>query len=72
MREDNKALHAARKELITENIVVKKIFKMTFCESCGGPPFPMHEHERFMQKMRMENDMLKEKVSEYFNFIKYR
>ncbi|RHN50724.1 hypothetical protein MtrunA17_Chr6g0460611 [Medicago truncatula] len=62
MKEDNKALCAARKELITENIVVKKILKMTFCESCGGPSFPMHEHERFMQKMRMENEMLKEKI----------
>jgi homeobox-leucine zipper protein len=56
---ENERLH-------NENLLMKEALKVIRCEPCGGPPFPVEEHEHFMHKMQQENAELKQKVINSF------
>ncbi|GAU12507.1 hypothetical protein TSUD_377580 [Trifolium subterraneum] len=43
---------------------MKEALKATKCEPCGGPPFPMEEHEHYKHKMQQENDELRKEYEE--------
>jgi hypothetical protein len=52
--------------LQNENLLIKEALKAIKCEPCGGPPFPMEEHEHFNHKKQRENVEIKQKVVNSF------
>jgi len=42
---------------------MKEVLKATICLPCGGPPFPLKDHQNSMQEMQQENAQLKQEAS---------
>jgi FtsZ-binding cell division protein ZapB len=68
-REKNGALRRENDKIRNENLKIKEVLKATICEACGGPPFPVEDHQHFVQEMQQENAQLKQEASELIYLI---
>ncbi|OMO96180.1 hypothetical protein CCACVL1_05054, partial [Corchorus capsularis] len=60
-RADNSVLRAENERIHCENLAIREALKNVICPSCGGPPFGEEERQLSLQKLKLENEQLKEK-----------
>ncbi|WJX28485.1 hypothetical protein P8452_17198 [Trifolium repens] len=62
----NNNLRLENERLRNENLLMKEALKVIKCETCGGLPFSVNEHEHFKHKMQRQNAEIKQKVVNSF------
>ncbi|XP_065858204.1 homeobox-leucine zipper protein ROC8-like isoform X2 [Euphorbia lathyris] len=59
-RVENSVLRSENERMQQENMAIKEAFKNVICPACGGPPFGEEQCHGSLQKLQLENAMLKE------------
>ncbi|MCE3216419.1 hypothetical protein HAX54_006438 [Datura stramonium] len=52
-----------------ENMAMREALENIYCPQCDGPPIGEEERERNIEKMKMENQMLRDEYERISNFI---
>ncbi|CAA3015665.1 homeobox-leucine zipper HDG11-like, partial [Olea europaea subsp. europaea] len=66
-RADNSTLRSANERMHCENLAIKEALKNIICPTCDGPRPDEEERQRNLQKLRMENSLLKEEHKRMLN-----
>ncbi|CAI9758119.1 unnamed protein product [Fraxinus pennsylvanica] len=66
-RADNSTLRSENERLHCENLAMKEALNKIICPTCDGPPLDKEERQRNLQKLRMENAILKEEHEQVLN-----
>lgn len=61
-RADNSTLRLENEKIQCENLAIREAIKNVICPACGGPPFGEEERKLNLQKLKMENSLLKQEV----------
>ncbi|CAH2079763.1 unnamed protein product, partial [Thlaspi arvense] len=59
-RSSNILLHGENNKIRCENEAMLDVLKNVLCPACGGPSFGRDKRERNLQKLRLENAILKD------------
>ncbi|ESQ49775.1 hypothetical protein EUTSA_v10021974mg [Eutrema salsugineum] len=68
-RNANILLRGENEKIQCENDAMLEALKNVICPACGGPPFGSDEREHNLQKLRLENALLKEKRDKIASFV---
>uniref|UniRef100_A0A7N0UVC2 Uncharacterized protein n=1 Tax=Kalanchoe fedtschenkoi TaxID=63787 RepID=A0A7N0UVC2_KALFE len=58
-RADNNSLRCQNERFKSENLAMRDALKNILCPSCGGPPFGKDEHHSNVEKLQLENAILR-------------
>ncbi|KAL3568606.1 hypothetical protein D5086_031257 [Populus alba] len=62
-RSDNSVLRTENESIHCENLAIREAMKNVIWPACGDPPFEEEERQLNLQKLRQENDRLREEAS---------
>ncbi|KAG8383692.1 hypothetical protein BUALT_Bualt04G0040400 [Buddleja alternifolia] len=68
-RADNNALRSENEKIQGENFAMREALRNIICPACNGTGHGEEEKQRNLQRLRMENERLKEEHEKKFNFF---